>query len=64
MIFSSLQYLFFLPLVVLLYWRTKGSVRMWLLILASYYFYMSWMPVYGILLLAMTGINWVLGNFL
>jgi alginate O-acetyltransferase complex protein AlgI len=64
MIFSSLQYLFFLPLVVLLYWRTKGSVRMWLLILASYYFYMSWMPVYGILLLAMTGINWVLGNVL
>lgn len=64
MIFSSLQYLFFLPLVVLLYWRTRGSVRMWLLILASYYFYMSWMPVYGILLFAMTGVNWVLGNLL
>lgn len=64
MIFSSLQYLFFLPLVVFAYWRTKGGVRMWLLILASYYFYMSWMPVYGVLLLAMTGVNWVLGNLL
>lgn len=37
---------------------------MWLLIVASYYFYMSWMPVYGILLFLMTAVNWVLGNLL
>jgi len=64
MIFSSLTYLFFLPLVVFLYWRTKGSVRMWLLIIASYYFYMSWLPAYGLLLLAMTVINWLIGEAL
>jgi len=64
MIFSSLQYLFFLPLVVILYWRTKGSVRMWLLIAASYYFYMSWLPAYGLLLLALTVVNWVIGEAL
>ncbi len=64
MIFSSLQYFFFLPLVVLLYWRTKGSVRMWVLILASYYFYMSWMPVYGLLLFGITLVNWLLGKAL
>lgn len=61
MIFSSLQYLFFLPLVVMLYWRTTGSVRMWLLIAASYYFYMSWLPAYGLLLLSMTTVNWLIG---
>jgi D-alanyl-lipoteichoic acid acyltransferase DltB (MBOAT superfamily) len=64
MIFSSLQYLFFLPLVVILYWRTKGSVRMWLLVAASYYFYMSWLPAYGILLLALTVFNWLIGQAL
>lgn len=64
MIFSSLQYLFFLPLVVFLYWRTRGSVRYWLLIGASYFFYMSWLPVYGLLLLAMTTINFWLGDAL
>jgi alginate O-acetyltransferase complex protein AlgI len=60
MIFSSLQYLLFLPIVVLLYWRTRGATRLWLLVAASYFFYMSWLPVYGILLLVMTTANWLL----
>lgn len=62
MIFTSLQYLLFLPLVVILYRRTKGSVRNWFLIAASYYFYMSWFPVYGLLLFALTSVNWILGE--
>ncbi len=61
MIFSSLQYLLFLPLVVVLYWRTRGSTRLWVLLLASYFFYMSWMPVYGLLLFGLTLINWLIG---
>lgn len=61
MIFSSIEYLLFLPLVVFLYWRTKGQVRLALVVAASYYFYMSWFPVYGILLAIMTTCNWVLG---
>ncbi len=64
MIFTSIQYLLFLPLVVILYWRTRGSARYWLLILASYYFYMSWFPVYGLLLFALTAVNWILGELL
>ncbi|MBC8000702.1 MAG: MBOAT family protein [Leptolyngbya sp.] len=57
MIFSSLQYLIFLPIVVFLYWRTTGGARLALVVLASYIFYMSWLPVYGLLLLALTAIN-------
>jgi D-alanyl-lipoteichoic acid acyltransferase DltB (MBOAT superfamily) len=60
MIFSSLQYLLFLPIVVLLYWRTKGGARLTLVVLASYFFYMSWFPIYGALLLFLTAANWLL----
>ncbi len=62
MIFSSIQYLLFLPIVVFLYWRTKGSVRVALVVAASYFFYMSWLPVYGLFLLALSSITWVLGQ--
>src|SRR5437870_3907269 len=61
MIFSSLQYLLFLPVVVFLYWRTRGSVRLAVIVAASYFFYMSWLPVYGALLFALTCGNWILG---
>jgi alginate O-acetyltransferase complex protein AlgI len=61
MIFSSIQYLLFLPIVVFLYWRTKGSVRLWLVVLSSLFFYMSWLPIYGLLLIALVTVNWILG---
>ncbi|HEY9715569.1 MAG TPA: MBOAT family O-acyltransferase, partial [Chroococcales cyanobacterium] len=64
MIFSSIQYLLFLPVVVFLYWRTRGSVRLLLVVLASYFFYMSWLPVYGLFLLALTTINYLIGTAL
>ncbi len=60
MIFSSLQYLIFLPLVVFLYWRTTGGTRLALVVLSSYFFYMSWFPIYGLLLLALTTVSWLL----
>lgn len=60
MIFSSLQYLVFLPIIVLLYWQMRGTARLVLVVLASYFFYMSWLPVYGTLLLVMTTANWLL----
>lgn len=60
-IFSSIQYLIFLPVMVFLYWRTRGFARLALVVAASYYFYMSWLPIYGILLLIMTTLNWALG---
>ena len=60
MIFSSVQYLLFLPVVVFLYWRFNGLPRLILTVVASYVFYMSWLPIYGVLLALMTVINWAL----
>lgn len=61
MIFSSLQYMLFLPVVVFLYWRLQGHSRRWMLLLASFFFYMSWLPAYGLLLLFLTGFTWFTG---
>ena len=60
MIFSSLQYLLFLPVVVFLYWRLSGLSRLILVVVASYFFYMSWLPVYGVLLFVLSTANWLL----
>jgi len=63
-IFSSLQYLLFLPVVVVAYWRTRAGARLWLLVVASYIFYMSWLPVYGVLLALLTAINYAIARLL
>ncbi len=60
-VFSSFQYFVFLPIVVFMYWRLKGSARLALVVAASYFFYMSWMPVYGILLFALSTVSWLVG---
>lgn len=59
MLFTSLQYLVFLPTVFLLYWICPHRLRVPLLLVASYVFYMSWRPIYGLLIAGLT-----LGNFL
>lgn len=63
-IFSSLEYLLFLPIVTLIYWRTSGALRLWILVGASYFFYMSWMPIYGLLLFALSFSCWLFGLFI
>lgn len=64
MLFTSLQYILFLPLIVALYWLSPRKLRLPLLLVASYYFYMSWMPAFIILILGMTLFNWLWGAFL
>jgi D-alanyl-lipoteichoic acid acyltransferase DltB (MBOAT superfamily) len=61
MLFNSLSYLIFLPVTVILYWLLPFKLRIPLLIIASYVFYMSWKPIYGLLLLALTVINFGFG---
>lgn len=61
MIFSSLNYLFFLPVVLLAYWLSAGTLRRVILLVASYFFYMSWLPAYGLLLFFLTAANYLLG---
>lgn len=49
MIFSSLTYILFLAIVVLLYWHVAQRFKVPLLLIASYVFYMSWSPPYGLI---------------
>jgi alginate O-acetyltransferase complex protein AlgI len=64
MLFTSFQYALFLPIVVLLYWVLPRQARLPMLLLASYLFYMSWMPIFILLILGMTLFNWLLGKVL
>lgn len=62
MLFNSVSYLIFFPLLFALYWISpRGSARKLVLLVASYFFYMSWMPQYGLLLLGLTIANYLLG---
>ncbi len=64
MLFNSLQYLVFLPTVFLLFWLTPHRFRVPLLLVASYVFYMSWRPIYGILIFGLTLANFLLVPFI
>jgi D-alanyl-lipoteichoic acid acyltransferase DltB (MBOAT superfamily) len=52
MIFTSLQFLIFFPVVAVVYFFLPNRFRCLHLLLAGYYFYMAWKPVYALLLLA------------
>lgn len=51
MLFNSLSFLLFFPIVVLLYWLLPLKFRNGMLLVASYYFYMNWEPIYALLIL-------------
>lgn len=62
MLFNSISYLLFFPVIFAVYWLSPaGKPRQVVLLLGSYFFYMSWLPQYGLLLLALTVINYLLG---
>ena len=61
MLFNSLQYLIFLPIVLLLYWLLPKKMRAVILLISSYIFYAAWNPVYLVLLIAMTVFNYMFG---
>lgn len=56
--FNSLQFLIFLAVVLLLYWLLPHKVRWILLLVASYFFYMSWNPWLVFLILGTTVISY------
>lgn len=64
MLFTSLQYLFFLPAVVLLFWTVPKAWRLPMLLVASYLFYMSWIPAFILLIFPLTLFNWLWGKLL
>lgn len=58
MLFNSLPFMVFLPIVFALYWLLPHKYRWILLLLSSYYFYMSWNAKYIILILFTTGVSY------
>jgi D-alanyl-lipoteichoic acid acyltransferase DltB (MBOAT superfamily) len=57
-LFNSLAYAVFLPCVFILYWLLPHRARWPLLLVASYYFYMSWNAAYVILIAATTLVSY------
>lgn len=64
MLFNSVDFLIFFPLVVLVYFLIPRRVKHLWLLGASYYFYMSWNPIYALLMLFTTAVSWGSGLFL
>jgi alginate O-acetyltransferase complex protein AlgI len=64
MLFTSAEYLLFLPLVVALYWILPQRFRLPMLLIASYGFYMSFMPILILVIGAMTIFNFFWGKVL
>lgn len=61
MLFNTIHYACFLPLVLLVHWLLPRHARCPFLLIASYYFYMSWNAAYGLLLLGTTVITYACG---
>lgn len=59
--FNSLQYLIFLPIVVILYFVLPRKVKNPMLLVASYFFYACWQPAYACLMLFSTAATYVCG---
>ena len=54
MLFNSLSYIIFLPLVVFIYYLIPAKYRWVLLLICSYFFYMCWKPEYILLIITST----------
>lgn len=61
MLFNSFEFLIFFPVVVGVYFIIPRRVRYVWLLVASYYFYMSWNAKYAILLAFSTIVTWLSG---
>ena len=59
MLFNSMAYAIFLPLVFIIYWCIPSKYRWILLLGASYYFYMSWNPKYVVIIAFTTAVSYL-----
>ena len=64
MLFCTWQFFAFLGVVLILHYTLPRVTRKYLLLTASYYFYMSWNAKFAVLLLALTGIDFAAGILL
>lgn len=61
MVFNSLDFMIFFPVVVLIYFAMPQKVKYIWLLICSYYFYMCWNPTYIILIAISTFITYLSG---
>jgi alginate O-acetyltransferase complex protein AlgI len=54
MLFNSLEFLLFYPIIAILYFVIPFRIRWLLLLIGSFYFYMAWKPGYIVLILITT----------
>lgn len=58
MLFNSMQFVIFFPIVIFVYYILPEKVRKTWLLIASYFFYMCWDAKYVLLLFAVTFTTW------
>jgi alginate O-acetyltransferase complex protein AlgI len=61
MLFNSLQFVFFYVVVTILYFSLRHRGRIWLLLLASSYFYLVFEPIYILILLVTIVVDYFAG---
>ena len=61
MLFNSLHFLVFFPIVIGIDFNLAHKYRWILLLISSYYFYMSWKPEYIILIMISTLVDYIVG---
>ena len=61
MLFNSLQFLIFFPVVLLVYYAIPNRAKQIWLLLASYFFYMCWNAKYALLLFTSTAVTFLSG---
>lgn len=61
MLFNSLDFLIFFPIVVLGYFLISDDIKYLWLLIASYYFYMCWNAKYALLILFSTAVTYASG---
>lgn len=64
MLFNSLEFVVFFPVVLMIYFLIHRKLRVFWLLIASYFFYMCWNPKYLLLLLFSTAVTWGAGLLL
>jgi len=64
MLFNSLHFAIFFPIVTLLYFVLPHRLRVWLLFVASCYFYMAFVPKYILILFVLILVDYTAGILL
>ena len=59
MLFNSYKFMLFFPVVLAVYYAVPGRTKKIWLLIASYFFYMSWNARYGLLLLGATLVSYM-----